>query len=267
VKRLLTAALFAAGCASAQQTPPAPPRADAVPPDPHGSVGAFVDSHFSGNAWRENVVRDYLTAPPVLLPATLAAAALAVAPWDHSIAHRYEDGKSHDTSAGDATLVVLVAGSVGTAILAPGPGRSAESGFWNQAEAFALTNAVTSGLKVAVGRHRPGSSSSTSFPSGHAANAFAAATLLYRDAGPLVGVPAFAAAGYVGLSRVQGSRHFPSDVLAGAAVGSLCAGVVDALHFGTGREGRGIASRAPDVQLGLDEFRRGRVGVVATIRF
>jgi membrane-associated phospholipid phosphatase len=267
MKRLLPAALVAAGCVSAQQTPPAPTRADDAPPAPHRSVSGFVDTHFSGDAWRDDVVRDYLSAPPVLLPVGLAVAACAIAPWDHSIARRYENGKNHDTSAGDFTLGALIVGTVGVGILAPGPGRTAEDEIWNQAEAFALTGAVTSGLKGAVARQRPGSSSSRSFPAGHASAAFAAATLLYRDAGPVVGVPAFAAAGYVGVSRVEGARHYPSDVLGGAAVGALCAGVVDALHFGTGREGRGIAGRGPEVRIGLDRMPDGVVGVVATIGF
>jgi undecaprenyl-diphosphatase len=61
-----------------------------------------------------------------------------------------------------------------------------------------------------------------SFPSGHATTAFAAALLLAlwypRAAGVFVGL-----AGLVALSRVMLGSHFPSDVLAGALLGSVVA--------------------------------------------
>lgn len=57
-----------------------------------------------------------------------------------------------------------------------------------------------------------------SFPSGHTAASFAAATALasfYPKAAPL----AFTLAAAVGLSRVYLGHHFPSDVAVGAGVG------------------------------------------------
>lgn len=66
-----------------------------------------------------------------------------------------------------------------------------------------------------------------SFPSGHATTAFATAVLLTlwypRWAGAWMGLAAL-----VGLSRVVLGSHFPSDVLAGALLGSAVALVVHA---------------------------------------
>lgn len=57
-----------------------------------------------------------------------------------------------------------------------------------------------------------------SFPSGHTASSFAAATALstfYPKAGPL----AFTLATLVGISRVHLGHHFPSDVAIGSVIG------------------------------------------------
>lgn len=90
-------------------------------------------------------------------------------------------------------------------------------------------------LKAAVGRSRPTVSAESdvfrplsfererhAFPSAHAAHAFALATTLDRelDAG-WVPWAAYPAAGLVAASRVAGREHWPTDVVAGAAVGVL----------------------------------------------
>lgn len=64
-----------------------------------------------------------------------------------------------------------------------------------------------------------------SFPSGHSASSFAAATAIaayYPKASPLV----FTLAGGVAASRVHLGHHFPSDVVAGAVLGVVAGGLV-----------------------------------------
>ena len=81
-----------------------------------------------------------------------------------------------------------------------------------------VTQALTAGVKLSVGRTRP-DGTQYSFPSGHSSVSFATATVLQRHFGWKVGVPAYAMAGYVAASRVQVKRHFLSDVTFGAALG------------------------------------------------
>jgi len=80
---------------------------------------------------------------------------------------------------------------------------------------------VAAGLKYLVDRRRPtppSPRSNSSFPSGHATVAFAAATIVGRSY-PRLSLPAFALAGTVAYSRLYLRRHYPSDVLAGALLG------------------------------------------------
>jgi len=273
---VLLHAPLAAGCAGAAGSVVSPPvrtyaadspHDDAGPPreGPHDSVEAFLDAHFSSVAWREDVGRGYLTTSSVLLPASLAVGALAIAPWDHEIASNTGDSS---TALGDATLTALLLGTASVGIFAPGEGRDGAEERWTIGEAFAVDLAATELLKTSVGRRRPGSDRRTSFASGHTSLAFTAATLIDRNSGHGLGIPAYALAAATGVSRVASGRHFPSDVFAGAAIGALSAGIVDSLHFGGEEKGEGISRRrSASGDIGVEIGPDGRPLLALTIHF
>ena len=77
---------------------------------------------------------------------------------------------------------------------------------------------------LAIGVREPLDSS---FPSGHTASLFAVASALFLQNKKLA-IPAIIVASLVAISRVYLCMHYPSDVLGGAVVGTLC-GI--AAHF------------------------------------
>jgi len=76
----------------------------------------------------------------------------------------------------------------------------------------------TYAIKLIAQRTRP-NGEPHSFPSGHASNSFAAATVLAEHYGWKLGVPAYAMAAYTAASRVTANQHWVSDVVFGAALG------------------------------------------------
>ena len=102
---------------------------------------------------------------------------------------------------------------------------------WDLIESFGYASAISEALKFSLGRRRPyqtddpfefrPGSTSGSFPSGHTTAAFAAAATLAENY-PVwqVAVPAYGAAAAVGFSRLYANKHWGSDVLGGAFVGT-----------------------------------------------
>ncbi len=107
--------------------------------------------------------------------------------------------------------------------------RAALRGITGLAAASAIANGPA---KLATRRHRPSLENvlltrqvhrqpiTTSFPSGHSASAAAFATGVALER-PVLGAGVAVVAGAVGLSRVHTGVHFPSDVVAGLALGTL----------------------------------------------
>ncbi len=97
------------------------------------------------------------------------------------------------------------------------------------------TYGIVQTLKLTSGRLRPDSSNNRSFPSAHAAGASCVTAVLWHRYGAGVGVPLSALALYTCVSRVNLGKHFPSDVVFGAAVGAAC-GIASAVadNQGTG---------------------------------
>ncbi|MGN0206833.1 MAG: phosphatase PAP2 family protein [Muribaculaceae bacterium] len=87
----------------------------------------------------------------------------------------------------------------------------------------AIMAGAVNALKYSVKEMRPDGSTANSFPSGHTATAFMAATILHKEYGmtqsPLYSIGGYAVAAATGLMRMLNNRHWISDVLVGAGIG------------------------------------------------
>ena len=91
------------------------------------------------------------------------------------------------------------------------------------ATAFTALTGVAGVMKLTISEKRPDGSDWRSFPSGHAARAFAGAELVRSEYGLEWGLAAYGVATIVGVMRVAGDHHYVHDVVAGAAVGVAAA--------------------------------------------
>lgn len=87
-----------------------------------------------------------------------------------------------------------------------------------------IMTALTVSLKKITAVPRPDTGQPTSFPSGHTAQAFAAATFMAKEYGQrsvFYSIGAYSVASGIGIMRIMNNRHWISDVLAGAGIGIL----------------------------------------------
>lgn len=95
----------------------------------------------------------------------------------------------------------------------------------SSAMSFAIMAAIVNTIKTTVNQMRPDNSTHNSFPSGHTATAFVAATILHKEYGLTVS-PWYSFAGYgvataTGVMRMLNNRHWMSDVFCGAGIGIM----------------------------------------------
>lgn len=191
---------------------------DAFRDDGQRTMGAFgknLGRNFVGVFAKGNLA-------PLLIGASLTGASSFL---DRGVQARYGTStggllaSSGSTAGGPSVMLPLMGGL----FLA---GRVSHSGTfraatYDMAQALIVNSTYTEIFKRAVRRERPDLSDNKSFPSGHASNAFALATVANAHFGLKVGIPAYLAAGAIGLARVDMNKHNLSDVVAGATLGYI----------------------------------------------
>lgn len=176
-----------------------------------------------------------------LIPAGGLAAALFVTDRDASL-HLSRDPKTINRygNVSNAGVGALIGSASGLWLL----GHVRHDEHWSESgflagEAALNSMVMVESLKYSLGRERPfqGNGSGaffqggTSFPSEHAAAAWAVAGVLAHEyPGPLTKIFAYGLAGAVSYSRVRGRQHFPSDVFVGGMMGNLVAQQIYTRH-------------------------------------
>ena len=197
--------------------------------------------------------RPLFVAGDAVLAAGFIAAAAAAAPADKWFTRQLQDeARQANRMLSGGFAVGRHWGNPGTFIAgagiyaygaATGNRRVQDLGL-HSAGAVILANVITGGIKVAAGRARPHvdtanardfklfrglrSDAYRAFPSGHATAAFAFASVVtaetshwWPDARWPVGVVSYGAATVTAVSRIYNAQHWASDVLTGAAIGTI----------------------------------------------
>jgi membrane-associated phospholipid phosphatase len=160
-----------------------------------------------------------------LLPFAVGVGATTLASaFDYRAGHLLEGSCTScgttGSTLGGAAVVPVVGALFVAGRFAPPQGRFRAASY-DFAQAMIVNGAYTGLLKYTVKRERPDGSDSLSFPSGHTSSAFSLAAVANHHYGWKVGVPMYALAAGIGLSRVEQDRHHLSDVIAGATLGII----------------------------------------------
>ncbi len=193
------------------------------------------------------------TGKDALLLGAFTIGTALVAPLDLKVANRLQDSATQSSrflsKAATGFRLLGDPGSfvTGTAVYLIGRAegnRRVESLGLHSVEAILLADVLGGAIKFTVGRQRPFVDVKTpdnfqlwrgfkgdqwrSFPSGHTITAFAFASTVTREsqfwwphATWYVGTMFYGGASLVGLSRIFNNQHWASDVMAGAAIGTL----------------------------------------------
>jgi len=235
---LLTAFLVAAGIGLAPQAPATRPAARGAPSQPPAAVQQVPSEakkpptppHTGIRALFRNLGGDFthLAAPDNAYVALVGGGmAASLHPLDSAFnAHL----RSHDALVNDLYRPAHVLGDTPEQV-ALSLGTYAYGRIFDEPKvshlgmdllrAQIISEAMVEPLKFATHRERPDLSNHQSFPSGHAAITFAVATVIERHLGWKRSVLGYAIASYVASSRLHDNRHYLSDVVFGAAVGTI----------------------------------------------
>lgn len=136
--------------------------------------------------------------------------------------HNINAQQRHSDGLDDALRIVPMATAVGMNLAGVKASTPVAQALISKGAALGLTIGTTYGLKWMVPETRPDGSDDKSFPSGHAAIAFAGAHSLHKEYGhlsPWVSVAGYSVATFVAVDRIAKDRHHWYDVAAGAAIG------------------------------------------------
>jgi membrane-associated phospholipid phosphatase len=200
-----------------------------------------------------------------VLGAGFVVAAVAIAPLDRQVANNLQKPKNQRSTVAERAAhgfnIVAVPGAyiiggtlyvVGRAV---GDRNMADLGL-HGTEALLIGSALGGVLKGVLGRERPyvtpdnrnprnfqllrgftGGDRYRAFPSGHTLAAFAAASAVTAESGKwapdyqwAIGAAMYSGAALVGLTRMYDDRHWASDVIIGAAIGTFAGNKVVRYH-------------------------------------
>lgn len=225
--------LSSSGSAIAQDTNQAPQDPAQKPPAAVGEEPARPARGFF-SALGHNLKDDVKHLPrknTLYFLAAGGAAALAIHPNDNKINRRLEGSGAAETLFKPGKYIgqtpILLGAGAAAYLIGRGKGNSRLQHLgMDEIEAQLLTAVIVVGIKEAVRRERPIKNDGTralgfSFPSGHAAATFAAATVLQQHLGYRAGIPTYAVAAYVAMSRLHDNVHKASDVVFGATIGTI----------------------------------------------
>jgi membrane-associated phospholipid phosphatase len=229
-------ALVGPGRLAAAQEPPNPPAPDApaavASPEPPKTTGPdapiVVRDHRTIRSFPANLGHNMLEpwSKHSLWPLLIGGAATGLStPFDDNVV-RYFDSHPHETwgSVGKYLGTGVVAVGVSASILGfsrYANGDRFRAGAYDMGQAVVVNFLYTLAIKEAVRRPRPDGADNLSFPSGHASNAFACATVWAEQYGWKGGLIGYSAATFVAGSRLASKKHHLSDIVGGATLGYI----------------------------------------------
>lgn len=216
------------------QTEQKPPKKD-QPPAAVGEAGKKPVRRFP-SALVHNIGDDFKHMPrrnSVYWLVGGGALALAVHPADHTINQHLATSQSANVLFKPGSIIgegyFIIPAAFATYIFGRGENEPrVEHLGMDEIEGSLITGGIVEGLKEIVRRPRPSpnknqvlAASGYSFPSGHAALTFEAATILQQHLGYRAGIPTYLIATYVAMSRLHDNVHYASDVAFGAGLGIM----------------------------------------------